>query len=70
MLLLPLPHYGRPRFPRTDNEACFTSMRFRLGLRLLDITLAAHRPRLSLAERPGGGLLRDAESRPAPVVGA
>jgi len=29
--------YGRPRFVRTDNEPVFSSIIFRLGLRLLDI---------------------------------
>jgi putative transposase len=36
-LLHTIRHYGTPRFVRTDNEACFTSVCFRLGLRLLGI---------------------------------
>mgnify|MGYP000220995047 CR=1 FL=1 len=36
-LLLTIGKYGKPRFLRTDNEACFTSRLFRAALRLLGI---------------------------------
>ncbi|MGH7165731.1 MAG: integrase core domain-containing protein [Nitrospiraceae bacterium] len=38
-LIEAVKRYGQPRFLRTDNEAAFTGRGFRLGLRLLGITL-------------------------------
>lgn len=36
-VMQPIQYYGSPRFVRTDNEACFTSGCFQLGLRLLGV---------------------------------